>query len=78
MVSVQNGCATLHASVRQVRRRLWRRLRRRLRRRLWRRPRRRPGRSTNALTVWFVIVLLAYLKRVDDDLQTVNGISYEL
>ena len=82
MLSVQNGCATLHASISQVRRRLWRRPRRRLwrrpRRRLWRRPRRRPGRSTNALTVWFVIVLLAYLKRVDDDLQTVNSISYEL
>ena len=32
----------------------------------------------NALAVWFVIVLFAYLKRVDDDLQTVNSISYEL
>ena len=74
MLSVQNGCATLHALISQGRRRP----RRRLWRRLWRRPRRRPGRSTNALTVWFVIVLLAYLKRVDDDLQTVNSISYEL
>ena len=74
MLSVQNGCATLHASISQVRRRLWCRPRRRL----WRRPRRRLWRSTNALTVWFVIVLLAYLKRVDGDLQTVNSISYEL
>ena len=74
MLSVQNGCATLHASIRQVRRRPRRRLWRRPRRRLWRRPRR----STNALTVWFVIVLMSYLKRVDDDLQTVNSISYEL
>ena len=70
MLSVQDGCATLHASISQVRRRLWRRPGRRPRRRLWR--------SINALTVWFVIVLLAYLKRVDDDLQTVNSISYEL
>ena len=62
MLSVQNGCATLHALISQVRRRLWRRL--------WR----RPWRSINALTVWFVIVLFAYLKRVDNDLQTVNSI----
>ena len=66
MLSVQNGCATLHALISQVRRRLWRRL--------WRRPWRRPWRSINALTVWFVIVLFAYLKRVDNDLQTVNSI----
>ena len=90
MLSVQYGCATLHASISQVRRRLWRRPRRRLwsrprrtlwrrpRRTLWRRPRRGPGRSISALTVWFVLVLFAYLKRVDDDLQTVNSISYEL
>ena len=70
MLSVQNGCATLHALISQVRRRLWRRPRRRLRRRPWR--------SINALTVWFVIVTFAYLKRVDDGLQTANGISYEL
>ena len=66
MLSVQNGCATLHALISQVRRRLWRRPRRRL----WR----RPWRSIIALTVWFVIVLFAYLKRVDNDLQTVNSI----
>ena len=70
MLSVQNGCATLHALISQVRRRLWRRPRRRLWRRLWR----KPWRSINALTVWFVIVLFAYLKRVDNDLQTVNSI----
>ena len=77
-LSVQNGRAKQHASISQVRRRLWRRPRRRLWRRPRRRLRRRPWRSINALTVWFVIVLLAYLKRVDDDLQTVNSISYEL
>ena len=55
-----------HALISQVRRRLRRRPRHRLRRRPWR--------SINALTVWFVIVTFTYLKRVDDGLQTANGI----